>query len=1138
MCIFAVVIIIMINSNSTMYKIKIVILMLTLFAANFLHAQGDWLKMMEDPNVNFYDVQKAFYKEHPEPQNMYQKNEDENEYRLFKRIEYLLLPRVYPTGKLPDPTLAWKEIKNYRKTHPAIQNQQKHITSNTWLPIGPTSLTSGSWSPGIGRINVVCVDPLDSNKIYAGAPSGGLWKSSDGGLTWITTTDNEPVLGVSGIAIDPSNTNTIYISTGDNDAWDTYSIGILKSTDGGATWNTTGFSYVVYQGARIYSLVIDPVNTNTLLLGTNDGVYKSTDGAQTWTHVATLGNVRDIQFKPGDHNTVYACGLDFLQSTDNGNTFTTITTGLPADTVINRMKIAVTPANPNAVYVICGNPNGNSYYGLYYSNNSGISFTTRSTTPNIIGYAFDGSSHDGQVWYTLAIAVSSTNENEVYAGGVNIWKSLDGGVTWALNAFWEVPPFNPSTAAYVHADIHTLAYYNHTLFTGCDGGIWKTIDHGNTWNNLTNGIENTEFYRLAGTDYNPSIIYGGAQDNGIIKYNGSNWAQVQGADGMVCRIDYSNYNNVYVSFQGGALQKSGDGGQTFGPMTNTITESGAWITPMEIDPVHPNILYAAFRHVWKSVDGGITWDSLPGFGNSYLLTELAISKSNPNYIYAGNNNHIFRTTDGGNTWMEVSNNLPVDSVAISRVAIDAYNPDLVYVTFASIHVGKKVYTTTTGGVGANAWANISGTLPNLPIDCIIKQIGGNHTLFIGGEAGVYYMDSLMNDWSVFGTGMPNVKVYDLNINYTSNKLTAATYGRGMWQCPLSATSTMNPKAYFYAVKDSICPGQTIHFFNQSIHTNGTWNWSFIGGNPSSSTSQNPVITYPNTGTYPVSLWVTNGTTNDTMIKNNFINVINPSASTLPVIEGFEDTIQFLPSNWTLINPTNNFNWSPSHYGAYGTSPHSAYFSNWNYYFSGVAMETPALDIPATGITRLTFDVAYCRQLPSLSDTLIISATNDCGNTFTNLYYKGGSNLATAPDNLNEFFPADTQWRSETVNLNALAGMSGAQIQFINKSGWGNDLYIDNVNISWTTGINDKTFMESIRIFPNPVDDELTIDWNGMNHSPVSITIYNSMGEEILSKLYPSDSSMIAKINVREFAQGLYFIKVSNGVNVVTRKVAK
>jgi photosystem II stability/assembly factor-like uncharacterized protein/PKD repeat protein len=1115
-----------------------IILILLLLAVNFLHAQESWIRMMKDPNVNFYDVQKAFYKQYPEPPAYNLKEEDESEYMMFKRLEYNLLPRVYPTGKLPDPTIAWREISNYRRTHQLNNDLQKHLASNTWMPLGPDTLTSAAWSPGIGRINVVNVDPTNSNKIYIGAPSGGLWKSTDGGLTWITTTDNEPVLGVSGIAVNPFNSNTIYISTGDDDAWDTYSIGILKSTDGGATWNTTGFSYNVDSGKKIFSFAIDPVDSNTLFLGTNSGIYKTIDGAATWNLVSTVEFVDDIKFKPGDHNTIYACALDFLVSTDNGNSFTAITAGLPSDTAINRLKIAVTPANPSAVYVIAGNPIGNSFYGLYYSNNSGNSFVTQSTSPNVIGYAPDGSSHDGQDWYTLSLAVSPTNANEVYAGGVNIWKSLDGGVTWALNAFWETQHFSPVNVAYVHADIHTLVFYGNTLFSGCDGGVWKTMDHGNTWINLSNGIENTEFYRLGTTNYNPALIYAGAQDNGIIKFNTGNWSQVQGADGMVCRIDYTNYNNVYVSFQDGYLLKSGDGGQTFATMSGTITENGGWVTPMEIDPVNPNTLYAAYQHVWKSTNGGISWDTLHSAGNNFTLTTMAIAKSNPGYIYIGNNNHILRTIDGGNTWVEVTNNLPADSIAMTSIAVDPYNPDIVYATFTFDHNGQKVYKTVTGGIGVNAWTNISGTLPNIPIDCIAIQQGGNHGLYIGTDVGIYYTDTTMTDWIPFSNGLPNVRVPELSINYTSNTILAATYGRGIWQCPLFVPSVMNPVAYFYADKDTICPGQSIHFSDQSLYDNNTWNWSFTGGNISTSNLQNPVVSYSNTGIYPVTLWVTNGTTNDTLTKTSFIHVINPASSTLPVTEDFEDTLQFLPGSWTSINPTNSPTWSQSNFGAYGASLHSAYFSNYNYTCQGDALETPAIDIPATGITKLTFDVAYCSQTAVLSDTLIINATNDCGNTFTNVYYKGGSILATAPQNLNEFFPADTQWRTETVNLNALSGMAGMQFQFLDISGFGNDLYIDNINISWSTGLPSYSLNSNVKIYPNPVKDELIIDWEGMNANALNITVYNTLGEMLYSEIIPQNSAYMTKIDVSEYAQGLYFVRLSDGTNVVTRKVAK
>ncbi|MEL6823579.1 MAG: glycosyl hydrolase, partial [Calditrichota bacterium] len=484
------------------------IIMLVCFA--FLSAstvlfaqQQEWVEKMEDPEANFYDIQQSF--------NEYWDGREVSKgsgWKPFKRWEYFMEPRVYPSGKIPRPDATAKAMRAYRASG------AKTNSSADWQPLGPSQWNEGfGWNPGIGRINCSVVDPQNPNKIYIGAPSGGFWRTSNGGQTWETTTDNLPVLGVTAIVIDPTDSDIIYIGTGDGDAGDTYSIGVLRSTDGGTTWQTTGLNWDISQTRRISKMLIDPGNANVLLAATNNGVYKSVDSGANWTRTAT-GNFKDIEFKPGDPSTVYAAGRTFLRSTNGGDSFNQITQGVPPSVQVIRFAIAVTPANPNYVYILAGNQSA-GFLGLYRSDNSGASFTTRSTSPNILGYAPDGSTSGGQAWYDLAIAVSTTDAEEVYTGGVNIWKSVNGGASWNINAYWFYPN---QSIAYVHADIHSLDFHETlggaALYAGSDGGLWSTNDSGNNWTELSQGIETSQFYRFSNSPIDPGLIIGGTQDNG------------------------------------------------------------------------------------------------------------------------------------------------------------------------------------------------------------------------------------------------------------------------------------------------------------------------------------------------------------------------------------------------------------------------------------------------------------------------------------------------------------------------------------------------------------------------------------------------------------------------------------------------
>jgi len=752
------------------------ILMLVCFAfltaSTSLFAQEqEWVKKMEDPEANFYDIQQSF--------NEYWEGKEVSKgsgWKPFKRWEYFMEPRVYPSGKLPAPDATAKAMRAYRSATGAKTN-----LNADWQPLGPSQWNEGfGWNPGIGRINCSAVDPQNPNKIYIGAPSGGFWRTSDGGQTWETTTDNLPVLGVTAIVIDPTDTDIIYIGTGDGDAGDTYSIGVLRSTDGGTTWQTTGLNWDISQTRRISKMLIDPGNSNILLAATNNGVYKSVDSGSNWTRTAT-GNYKDIEFKPGDPSVVYAAGTTFLRSTNGGDSFNQVTQGVPPSVQVIRFAIAVTPANPNYVYLLAGNQSA-GFLGLYRSENSGTSFSTRSTSPNILGYAPDGSTSGGQAWYDLAIAVSTINADEVYTGGVNIWKSLDGGSSWGINAYWYYPNQNIS---YVHADIHSLDFHESlggaALYAGSDGGLWSTNDNGNSWTELSQGIETSQFYRFSNSPIDPGLIIGGTQDNGTNMLKSGSWTHVLGADGMEAVTDYSDVNIMYGATQNGGLNRSFDGGQSFSSATNGINENGSWVTPYVIDPENPEILYAGYQRVWKTENRATSWSPISSsFGIN--LTVLTIAPSDAQTLYAGYSTGLFVTRDGGSNWTSIAAGLPLGSAALRYVTVSDVDPAKIWAVFSGFSSGNKVFESTNAGAN---WSNISGNLPNIPVNCIIHQQNANDALYVGTDNGVFYRQPGTNSWEAYNTNLPNVIVQELEIQYSTLMLRAATYGRGIWESPLS-----------------------------------------------------------------------------------------------------------------------------------------------------------------------------------------------------------------------------------------------------------------------------------------------------------------------------------------------------------------
>ncbi|MGP8214299.1 MAG: VPS10 domain-containing protein [Bacteroidia bacterium] len=768
-----------------------------LFLLSSLCFGQDWAKMMESPNVNVHDVQKAFYKWYSE----YRKNGKENEGKgedasveLFKRWEHYMVPRTYPGGERYNPVQVANESENYRKAHSF--NSPMATTAN-WTYAGNTAVPPSDSYPegGDGRVDRIRFFPGNPNIMYACTPSGGLWKSTDGGSTWATNTDNLGDLAVCDIAFDPKNSNIIYMGTGDNEnpgSGTPMTIGVLKSTDGGNTWNATGLKYSQSASGPYYMVInqlqINPDNPDIIWAASSFGLWKSADSGVTWKNMLN-DDIRSLEFEPFHTSVMYAgdnSGI-FYRSSDGGSTFTRITSGLPlADAA--RMSIGVSVADSNRVYVLAEDSANWDLHGLYMSTDRGQTFQLQASpsigSPNILGYSNTGNDSGGFGWYSLPIAVSPTNADSVFAGGVNLWMSANAGVNWSLVAQWY-----GSGAPYVHADQHHIVFYpgsSSTLFSACDGGIFQSTDGGSTWNDLSNNLEIGQIYNIGLSALTPGLNVTGWQDNGV-NLSLPSWAQVFGGDGEVCFIDYTNDNNLFVSDEDGALYSSTDGGTSFNNAANGITESGPWTTQWLQDPQNPATLYAGFVNVWQSANSGMSWTQMSTWGTS-SISALAVAPSNDQYIYAAQGDSIFLSADAGNTWTLINGTLPLKSNYLSAIAIDPTNPMKVWVTFSGYTATAKVYSSVNGG---STWTNISTGLPNLPVNTIVYNPGSPDGIYAGTDLGVYYRDTTLNKWISYNTGLPNVVIDDLKIYSPTNTLVSATFGRGEWQTPTYTPAGIN-----------------------------------------------------------------------------------------------------------------------------------------------------------------------------------------------------------------------------------------------------------------------------------------------------------------------------------------------------------
>lgn len=809
-----------------------------------------WTDMMQEPGRNFYEIQAAF-NEHWKDKDITEKGKG---FKQFKRWEHFVGPRVYPSGDISLVSTTWNNYQEFVRASSANKSSST-MASTTWTamgPMGPPTGSVGGTPSKTGRDNFITFHPTNSTTFWCGAPSGGLWHTTNNGGSWTTATDYLTVIGCSDLAIDPSNPSTMYLATGDGDGnGDTYSIGVLKSTDGGITWNTTGLVFPVNQQRQMRRLIINPINPQILIAVGNFGVYRTTNGGTSWSIVQS-GNFHDAEFKYGNPNVVFVAGGTLFRSVNGGANFTQITaaSGIPSGS--NRMNIAVTAADTNYIYVLASKSSNSGLNGVYRSTNGGSSFTTMSTSPDILSNPCNASATGGQGWYDLACAVSPLDKNEVVVGGVNVWRSTNGGTNWTNIGCW-VGTGNPP---FIHADIHELEYTPAgTLYSANDGGIFYYT--GTSWTDITSPRNISQIYKMGLSALSPNRWIIGLQDNGTFAYNGTNYVYEVGGDGMDCFIDRTNNNTLYASLYYGAYRRSTNGGTTWSSIVNGLTGGADWVSPFKQDPVNANTLYAGYSQMFVSTNQGSNWTQLTSTGGSGYIVEFAIAPSNNQVIYAIQGTSIRKTIDGGTTWSNVTGTIPGGSAAPTFITIDPTDANTVWVTLSGYSAGNKVFRTTNGGLN---WTNVSYNLPNLPANCSVYQSGTNDRIYIGMDVGVYTKDNSSNTWVLYNSGLPNVPISDLEISPAApTLLRAATYGRGVYEVDLIQPTT--PPVSDFAFTGTVCAGEAKNFTDNSSEAPTGWNWSVspsTGVSINSSNSQNPSIIFPNSGVFSVSLVSSNG----------------------------------------------------------------------------------------------------------------------------------------------------------------------------------------------------------------------------------------------------------------------------------------
>jgi photosystem II stability/assembly factor-like uncharacterized protein len=655
---------------------------------------------------------------------------------------------------------------------------------NNWTQQGPT------WSnKGIGRFDKIAFHPSDQNIIFAGSPHGGLFKTLDGGNNWDPISSFLPSLGISGIAIHPSNPDIIYVLTGDAHTPDNYFVdeylyrsdskGVFKSVDGGNSWQKTGqLSSNEFRGRE---LIINPSNPQILIAATSLGLYRTADGGQVWTLVPNSGgDIADVKFKPGDPNIVYFVDGDQFWRSENGG-LTVNLINVPQLVGANRISIGVTQANPNRVVLLAGPKLSNTtFQGIFSSNDSGQTFTRLTQTPNVFSNTIGNSLYSDFSDYINTIAISPLNENDIFVGGLCVWKSTNGGVNWSqASAYW--PNDNP----FMHPDIQELRInpLNNKLYCANDGGVY--LFENNAWTIKYNGLTTSQFYHFERENENGKI-WGGLQDNGTqIHTVGGNYNLKAFGDGYDQITDHS-YNTLNGNSDDAYYTANTKVEKILNGVIYDISVPGnnSFFGNLAIDPNSESTIYVGYSQAtYKSSDKGNNWIALTNGANTQFPGNWCISTSGSSIIAAGSSNANYGSgIRKYNSLNGIENFTPQlvqagysTSLKITDIDINPNNLNGIYISVGGIEPTKKVFCSNNSGV---SWSNITFNLPNVPIFSIKADLGGG--LYVGTSIGVFYKPTNYTHWQPFSNALPPVPVTEIELDNANNTIYISTFGRGIW----------------------------------------------------------------------------------------------------------------------------------------------------------------------------------------------------------------------------------------------------------------------------------------------------------------------------------------------------------------------
>jgi hypothetical protein len=802
-------------------------------------------------------------------------------------LEFFLEQRVSPDEPYPFEHVR-AELERIRAREASAQPGPGSIQS--WSELGPGNIG--------GRTRALAIDPHDPDVMYAGGVAGGIWKSTDGGGRWRPADDLMLNLAVTTIVIDPANTNVLYAGTGEGffAAPSVRGLGIFKSVDAGVSWvqlaGTADPNVPIGAFYYVNDIVLSPNDSARVYAATRSGVWRSTDAGATWSVVLRNPNALASGGQPSNGSFLGASELairsdrnpDVLfaamggtfvddglwRSLDGGDTWTQL--GTTADLVRpdqGRMALAIAPSNNDVMYVCMAKNQSSGELGtlldVFRTNDGGNTWSGRVDFTSLTGpwllsnlvfaTGCAGTTNLAQGWYDNVIAVDPTNQEIVWVGGIDLFRSKNGARSFEIASYWYFPRDDPN---FVHADQHALVFHpgydgaaNQVLYVGNDGGIFRTDNARHrtslndcpfgsgphlpevAWRCLNNAYGVTQFYH-GDTAPLSQLFAGGTQDNGTLLARSETrpnaWEEIFGGDGGHFAFNPINPRVFYLETQRfPSMYKTVDGGESFEFAGAGIADSdGLFITPFAMDPSDPETLWTGGSRPWRTTDGAQSWqlaanadptnpadDPFPG---PSTISAVAIARSTSEVVYLGfSNGWIAKTTNARSsppawTLFDSSNGLQTNAF-ISSVAVHPSNPDIAYCTYSTFNV-EHVFRTANGGM---TWTSIDGLgfagVPDIPVCWIEIRPCTPSELYVGTELGVFASSNEGATWAPANAGLAHTVIESLDFR-DHDTLVAFSHGRGAFQAPLAPcfTGCAQPSTYCSGKTNSLGCVPFIDFF--------------------------------------------------------------------------------------------------------------------------------------------------------------------------------------------------------------------------------------------------------------------------------------------------------------------------------------